>query len=99
MGSVEGDELRHDQDSVNPEPYMDEALNMLVEKLMSGEKIGQYSIHAYLEDYPDLAETVSAFIITGDKEVFNDAIELILRRALENSDEQHDLAVELATGE
>jgi len=99
MGSVEGDELRFDQDSVNPEPYMTEALNMLVEKLMYGEKIGQYSIHDYLEDYPDLAETVSAFIITGDKGVFNDAIELILRRALENSDEQHDLAVELARGE
>ena len=96
--SVESDELAHDVDSVNPEPYMEEALNMLVEKLMYGEKVGQYSIHDYLEEL-DLSEIVSAFIITGDKEVFNDAIELILRRALENSDEQHDLAVELATGE
>ena len=98
MGSVEGDELRHDQDSVNPEPFMKEALDELVEKLMSGGKIGQHSIHAYLEEL-DLSEPVSAFIITGDKGAFNDAVELILRRALEDSDEVHDLAVEMAQGE
>ncbi len=98
MGSVEGDELRADQDSVNPEPYMTEALNMLVEKLMSGEKIGQYSIHDYLEEL-DLSESVSAFILTGNKEAFTEDIEARLRRVLDDSDEVHDMAVSLATGE
>jgi hypothetical protein len=79
------EEVLHDTSGVDPTPYMVEALNDIVDRLLSGERVGKF-------------ELVSAAVVTHDFSVLDAEIERRLRVALEDDDAVHDRAVELAQG-
>src|SRR5438045_6448730 len=89
-------ELAHDTSGVNVEPFLAEALTSIVEQLMSGEKVNGWTLHAFLDEQPDIGELAAAAIISGDFTTFKDMIEGRLRRELYDSDAVHDLAAEMA---
>jgi hypothetical protein len=92
------EEVLHDTSGVDPTPYMVEALNDIVDRLLSGERVGKFGLQDFLEDQIDLAELVSAAVVTHDFSVLDAEIERRLRVALEDDDAVHDRAVELAQG-
>jgi len=93
-------ELAHDC-GVDAEPFMREALDCLIDDLMVGLKpkgLG-WGLQDFLEDQEDLAELVSAALITCEYSVLDAEIERRLRQELEDHDIIHDLAVQFASGE
>ena len=97
MGSVEGDELRHDQDSINPEPYMKEALDDLIYRLFSREKVGypKWDLRDFILEQEDAGE-LAYRMATSEVTPVRDELEKRLRDYLENSETLYERAVELA---
>ena len=107
MGSVEGDELRHDQSGFSEkqlEPYLQEAMDHLIDRLFAGKSVGRLHLDAYVEKF---AEEVAASIFAYKKGSITVAtmsdllatLEYLIRRELEGADELHEMAEELAQGE
>lgn len=95
---VYASELAHDTAGVDAGPFMQAALDSIVEDIMAGEKVRglAWGLHDFLAEQDDIAELAAAVIISGDFASFKDMIEAKLRVSLADADVTHDLAAQLA---
>jgi hypothetical protein len=95
MGSVESDELNHDQGTISDgliQAYMEEAMDEAIDRLFSGKSIGRMFLSDYVEKF---AEDVAASLIRKDF-LGSEKLETLIRRELEDSEEVRELAIEFA---
>jgi hypothetical protein len=95
MGSVESDELNHDQGTISDgliQAYMEEAMDEAIDRLFSGKSIGRMFLSDYVEKF---AEDVAASLIRKDF-LGSEKLEALIRRELEDSEEVRELAIEFA---
>jgi hypothetical protein len=88
----------HEDGTVNIEPYLNEAMESLVDDLFGGEKVGFGKLQDYLEVMEDkgyLSEIVATTLHEHDS--LRNRIEGELRRMLDDSDALMDRATELAS--
>ena len=81
-----------DQDSVDPTPYLSEAMDEAIDRLFSGKSIGRMFLSDYVEKF---AEDVAASLIRKDF-LGSEKLEALIRRELEDSEEVRELAIEFA---
>jgi hypothetical protein len=103
MSSPESDECRHDQESVDIEPYLEDAMDELIQDLFDGKRVGRWPVrdmHSFLTDLQssdELVELCARSLIGGEN--FSTVIEVTLRKYLENTDTLYDRAERLAQEE
>lgn len=89
-----------ENDGPTPEPYMREALDTMVWRIMSGEERTPFALVDFLAEQTDLHEEVAdAMQGVSTWRSFEIAIESRLRKALEDHDSVVELAGELANEE
>ena len=91
------DELKHDSGFTEKQlaPYMREAMDELIDRLLTGKKVGSFGLDAYVESY---AEEIAAMLITHNLDDIDlrDFLETRIRAELADSDEVRELAAEFA---
>jgi hypothetical protein len=93
MGSVESDELNHDQGTISDgliQAYMEEALDEAIDRIFTGKCVRMH-LDGWVEEF---CTEIAAALIARTFNVSD--FETLIRRELEDSEEVRELAIEFA---